>query len=136
MIPEDQFDDVLADQLAELDIAGDAHAFAQRNPAWHPEDAALRALAARQTTRFVVERSLVDNRPWWYLDLLGDVQVTTMIIGADPDRGAMFDPTIGEELARRNTRVRTMTVSGAGHSVHRDAADTIVGVLLADDARS
>jgi pimeloyl-ACP methyl ester carboxylesterase len=130
MIPEDQFDDVLADQLAELDLAGDPEAFAQRNPAWHPEDAALKAFATLQTTRFVVERSLADNRPWWYLDLLGNVQVRTTIVGADPDHGALFDPTIGEEFARRNARIRTVMVTGAGHSVHRDAADAVVGVLL------
>jgi pimeloyl-ACP methyl ester carboxylesterase len=130
MIPEDEFDDLLADQLADLDIAGDADAFAERHPAWHPEDAALKAWATRQTTRFVVERSLEDNRPWWYLDLLGDVQVSTTILGADPDHGALFDPTIGEEIARRNARIRMLMVSGAGHSVHRDAPDAVLSVLL------
>jgi pimeloyl-ACP methyl ester carboxylesterase len=130
MIPEDQFDSLLAEQLAELDVAGDPHAFAERHPAWHPEDAAVKAFATLQTTRFVVERTLQDNRPWWYLDLLGNVQVTTTIIGADPDHGALFDPTIGEEIARRNARIRTLMVSGAGHSVHRDAPQAVLGVLL------
>lgn len=130
MIPEDQFDSLLAEQMAELDVAGNPEAFAERNPAWHPEDAAIKALATLQTTRFVVERTLSDNRPWWYLDLLGDVHIRTTIIGADPARGALFDPTIGQEIARRNAQIRTLMVSGAGHSVHRDAPDAVLGVLL------
>lgn len=130
MIPEDQFDGLLADQLSELDHAGDPEAFMARHPAWHPEDAAIKAFAVQQTSRFVVERTLTDNRPWWYLDLLSNVHIGTAIIGADPDHGALFDPMIGEEIARRNARIRTMVVAGAGHSVHRDAPEAVLDVLL------
>jgi pimeloyl-ACP methyl ester carboxylesterase len=130
MIPEDQFDSLLADQMSELDVAGSPEAFAQRNPGWHPEDAAIKAFATLQTSRFVVERTLIDNRPWWYLDLLGDVHIRTTIIGADPAHGALFDPTIGQEIAHRNAQIRTLVVSGAGHSVHRDAPEAVLGVLL------
>jgi pimeloyl-ACP methyl ester carboxylesterase len=130
VIPEDQFDGLLADQLSELDVAGNPKAFAQRYPGWHPEDAAIMAFATLQTSRFVVERTLADNRPWWYLDLLGDVHIRTTIMGADPARGALFDPTIGQEIAHRNVQIRTMVVSGAGHSVHRDAPEAVLGVLL------
>lgn len=131
MIPEDQFDDLLADQLAELDHAGDPGAFARRHPGWHPEDAAIKAFAVMQTSAFVVERTLRDNRPWWYLDLLGDVRVSTTILGADPSFGALFDPTIGEEIARHNRSIRARVVKGAGHSVHRDAPGAVLDVLLA-----
>jgi pimeloyl-ACP methyl ester carboxylesterase len=130
MIPEDQFDDVLDDQLREFDLAGDPAAVAARHPAWHREDAAIKAFALQQSSRYVVERTLNDNRPWWYLDLLGNMRIPTTIIGADPDHGALFDPAIGQEIARRNTQIGTMVVSGAGHSVHRDAPDAVLGVLL------
>lgn len=130
MIPEDRFDSLLANQIAELDVAGNPAAFAQRHPTWHPEDVAIKAYAALQTSRFVIERTLRDNRPWWYLDLLGDVHINTTIVGADPARGALFEPAIGRELASRNAQIRTLVVSGAGHSVHRDAPDAVLGVLL------
>jgi pimeloyl-ACP methyl ester carboxylesterase len=130
MIPEDQFDELMSDQLSELDIAGDPRAFAERNPRWHPEDTAIKAFATLQTSRFVVERTLTDNRPWWYLDLLGDVHIATTILGADPAHGALFDPTIGEEIARRNARIRSMAITGAGHDIHRDAPDAVLDVLL------
>lgn len=130
MIPEDQFDAVLDDQLSEFDLAGDPDGFRRRHPGWHPEDAAIKALAVQQSSRYVVERTLADNRPWWYLDLLGNVHVRTAIIGADPNHGALFDPTIGQEIARRNAQIGTMVVRGAGHSVHRDAPDAVLGVLL------
>lgn len=130
IIPEDRFDSLLADHISEFDAAGDPELFARRNPGWHPEDAAIKALATLQTSRYVVERTLNDNRPWWYLDLLGDVHVSTTIVGADPARGALFDPTIGQEMAHRNAQIRTMVVAGAGHSVHHDAPDAVLGVLL------
>lgn len=130
MIPEDRFDGVLAEQLADLDHAGDPQAYIARHPRWHPEDAALKARAAQQTSRFVIERTLTDNRPWWYLDLLGDVTITTAILSADPNNGTMFDPTIGEEIARRNMRITTTVVRGAGHSIHREAPRAVIDVVL------
>jgi pimeloyl-ACP methyl ester carboxylesterase len=132
MIPEDRFDDLLDDQLAELAQAGDPDAIAARDPRWHPEDAALKARAASQTSRYVVERTLEDNRPWWYLDLLGDVRVTTDILGADPANGTLFDPAIGEEVARRNVRITARVIRDVGHSIHREAPSAVLDVLLAD----
>lgn len=130
IVPDDEFDDLLTEQLAELDDAGDPAAYARRHPGWHAEDAALKARASAQTTRVVVERTLVDNRPWWYLDLLSDVRVPTTILAADPAHGALFDTAIGEEVARYNPRVTTMLVRGAGHSVHRDAPGAVADVLV------
>lgn len=132
LIPDDQFDAVLAEQQAELDDAGDPGGVAARNPTWHHEDAALKARAMTRTSRWVVERTLADNRPWWYLDLLSDVRVPTVILGADPARGTMFDPTIGDEVARRNVRISTQVVPGVGHSIHREAPDLVLDALLAD----
>lgn len=132
MIPEDHFDELLAAQLSELESAGDPEQVAARHPAWHAEDAALKARAAAQTSRYVVERTLEDNRPWWYLDLLGDVRITTDILGADPAVGTLFDPVIGDEVARRNVRITTSVVRGVGHSVHREAPRTVLDLLLSD----
>lgn len=132
LIPDDQFEDVLADQLSELDDAGDPAGVVARNPAWHPEDASLKARALARTTRYVVERTLADNRPWWYLDLLSDVHRPTLILGADPALGAMLDPTIADELARRNARITTRVVAGVGHSIHREAPDVVLDALLAE----
>ena len=126
MVPEDRFVGLLADQLSELDVADDPAALAAANPAWHPEDAALKARAAAQTSRYVVERTLEDNRPWWYLDLLGDVRVATDILVADPAIGTRFDPAVGDELTRHNVRITTRIVRGAGHSIHREAPGAVL----------
>jgi pimeloyl-ACP methyl ester carboxylesterase len=130
LVPDDRFEELLADQLTELDDAGDADAVAARNPSWHREDAALKAQAMTWTSRNVVERTLADNRPWWYLDLLSDVRIPTVILAADPMRGTMFDPTIADELARRNVRITTRVVPGAGHSIHREVPDLVLDALL------
>jgi pimeloyl-ACP methyl ester carboxylesterase len=134
MVPEDRFDELLTDQLSELDSAGDPGAVAVANPGWHPEDAALKARAATQTSRYVIERTLEDNRPWWYLDLLGDVRVATDILIADPAIGTLFDPAVSEDLTRHNVRLTTRIVRGAGHSIHRDAPGAVLSLLLSDHA--
>lgn len=130
VVPEDRFDALLAEQLAELRLAADPEALGARHPGWHGEDLSAKVRAAARTTPFVVERTLADNRPWWYLDLLSNVTTPTTLVCADPDRGALLDPVIGEEIARRNARVTAVVVPGAGHSLHRDDPDAVIDALV------
>lgn len=131
IVPDDRFDQALADGLRELAEAGDPHELQRLHPAWHPEDVAQHARALMQTSPYVVEHTLADNRPWWYLDLLSDLDIQTTIVGADPANGAMFEPTIGEEIARRNPRISTLVVAGSGHAVHRDNPSSVLDVISA-----
>ena len=56
-LPEEGFEAIVAAQLAEL-------AAPPADPRWHPEDARLKRAAARQTSPYVNEAVLRDNRPW------------------------------------------------------------------------
>jgi pimeloyl-ACP methyl ester carboxylesterase len=121
-LPEDEFEAIVAAQLAELaDPAAD--------PRWHPEDARLKAVAARQTTPAVNEAVLRDNRPWAYERLLDDVVTPVTILGSDPARGGMLDPATGEAIAARAPAVSYRRLEGVGHSAHRDAPALVLGAV-------
>jgi pimeloyl-ACP methyl ester carboxylesterase len=113
-LPEERFEAIVASQLAEL-------ADPPTDPRWHPEDARLKAIAARQTTPAVNEAVLRENRPWAYEHLLDDVVMPVTILGSDPARGGMLDPATGEAIAARSPAVSYRRLEGVGHSAHRDA---------------
>jgi pimeloyl-ACP methyl ester carboxylesterase len=128
-LPEDEFDDVVAGQLAEL-AAGEPAAIRLANPGWHPEDVRQKALAAAACSPHAAEAVLRDNRPWEYRALLADVTTPVTILGGDPRAGAMLDPALGEELAAANAGVDYRVLAGAGHSLHRDEPELVLQALL------
>lgn len=128
-LPEDDFESIVAGQLAEL-VAPDAVALQAANPTWHPEDCRIRALAAAACSPCVNEAVLRENRPWDYAALLADAQTAVLILGADPTTGGMLDPALGRRLAEANGRVSYRQLAGAGHSIHRDRPQLVIDALL------
>jgi pimeloyl-ACP methyl ester carboxylesterase len=135
---EDDFDAIVAGQIAELAHA-DPAAIEATNPAWHPEDCRLKALAAAACSPHVNEAVLRENRPWDYSELLAEVQTQVLILGGDPALGAMLAPALGDTLAGANPNVRYEQLPLAGHSLHRDrpelVADAIGGAVASADTR-
>lgn len=112
--------------LAEVATA-DAAAYRLANPLWHAEDAHQKVLAARAVSPSVIEQALVDTPTWNVVDLIGLIESPVLILGADPGRGgASVGPELGAELTARFENVLFETVDGAGHSIHRDAPDTVI----------
>lgn len=128
-LPEDDFDAIVAGQLAEL-AAADLAALQGAHPAWHPEDCRIKAQAAAACSPCVNEAVLRDNRPWGYSELLARAQSPVLVLGADPAAGGMLDPALARQLAARNARVTYRLLSGSGHSVHRDRPKQVIDALL------
>jgi pimeloyl-ACP methyl ester carboxylesterase len=128
-LPDEQFEAIVADQLAEL-AAADAAAVQIANPGWHPEDWRQKALAATACSPHAAEAVLRDNRPWNYRQLLAAVQTPVMILGGNPLAGAMLEPAVGEELAAANANVGYRQLADAGHSLHRDDPERVLHALL------
>jgi pimeloyl-ACP methyl ester carboxylesterase len=127
-LPEDDFEAIISDQLAEL--AAESGAFAASNTAWHPEDCRLKALAAAACSPHVNEGVLRENRPWSYAELLATVQTPVLVLGGDPAAGAMLEPALGDALASANPNVHYEQLDGAGHSLHRDRPEFVAEALL------
>lgn len=91
------------------------------NPGWHPRDAGEKAEALRACDREVVERTVADNAPGEVHSLAEGVEVPTLLLGGDPEVMTLVPPALGEPLAAANPRLVFRSVSGAGHSIHRDS---------------
>jgi pimeloyl-ACP methyl ester carboxylesterase len=128
-LPEDDFDAIVAGQLAEL-AAADSAALQAAHPAWHPEDCRIKALAAAACSPFVNEAVLRQNRPWDYAELLAHTQTPTLVLGADPAAGGMLDPRLARRLAADSAHVTYRELAGVGHSIHRDRPQLVIDALL------
>ena len=117
-IPEEQFEAVLAEQLAEQRAT--KYDVQAANPRWSDEDVLLKVEASRRCEPAVIEAVLRDNRPWAYAGLLDGLDV--LLIGGHPDRGGLFDPKTAPE--------RSVLVEHAGHSVHRDCPGRVLDLIL------
>ena len=121
--------EVMAWLLSEYDGAITPESVARSNPTWHPTDAAFKAEALIQSGPEVVHRTLAGTEGWNLWDELMAVSVPTLLIGADPDLGALVPPVMGEEAAKGNPMVRYEMVRGGSHSMHRDEYDAYWGLI-------
>lgn len=122
--PEDEFDGLLDGLLAELDPHATAESVADVEPTWHPEDCFHKAVGARLTSPYVVERCLRDNAPYHHMDLIDSADAQVHILGSDPERGGMFAPSWMSAVHDRRASYRMVT--GAGHSLQRERPDAVI----------
>lgn len=73
-------------------------------------------------TRFLLPSSASDSP--------SPPSIETIILGADPSKGAAFSLAEAKALATSRPDIKTAFVAGASHSIHREAVDVVVGVLL------
>lgn len=129
---------LLADADRETVAASQEQAFADpseeavraEHPHWHPLDVELKSLAARQASRWAVEQTGEQNRPWDVRDAAARLRVPTHVIGADPGVYSIFTGALADEVLR-NPAVSMSVVDGAGHSPHRDLPDPTLRLLFA-----
>jgi pimeloyl-ACP methyl ester carboxylesterase len=93
---------------------------AERNPTWHPEDVRIKVEALGETSHQVTEAILRQNQPWNVMADLAALTIPTLVVGADPELGALVPPALGESLAEFNEHVRFVSIPRASHSMHRD----------------
>lgn len=100
------------------------------HPHWHPHDVELKALSARQASRWAVEQTSTQNSGWDVRDAAAALTVPTHIIGSDPHVYSIFTGSLAEEVLQ-NPVVSMSVVAGAGHSPHRDKPEATVAALRA-----
>ncbi len=100
------------------------------HPHWHPQDQELKVDAVLRTSRWAVEQTSAQNRPWDVRADAARLSVPTHVIGADPAVYSLFTGTLAEEVIASNPNITMSVVSGAGHSLHRDEPDESIRQLL------
>ncbi|WJL96087.1 alpha/beta hydrolase [Microbacterium sp. ET2] len=101
----------------------------EAHPQWHPHDIELKALAARQASRWAVEQTSLQNPAWDVRAALARLDVDVDVLAADPKVYSIFDGPLATEVLAANDRVRMTVVTGAGHSPHRDKPEQTVAEL-------
>ncbi len=102
----------------------------EEHPHWHPQDVELKVDAVHRASRWAVEQTSAQNRPW---DVRADVArltVPTHVIGADPAVFSLFTGDSAAAILASNPRLTMSVVAGAGHSLHRDRPEESVRHLL------
>ena len=100
------------------------------HPDWHEQDVELKALSARQASRWAVEQTSAQNSVWDVTDAATALAVPTHVIASDPEVYSIFRGKPAEAVVAANPRITMSVVSGAGHSPHRDEPDTTIALFL------
>lgn len=132
---EDGLEELVRGILAER-ADTDEESILRGHPRWHPEDAFLKAEAARRTGPYVVESFLRHNFPWSYEAALARTACPVTVLAADPRLGPSFTAEQGRRLERVKDDFDWTVVEGAGHSVHRDDPAAVTGAALGTGGRA
>ncbi len=100
------------------------------HPTWHENDIELKALSARQASRWAVEQTSVQNPEWDERAAASRLTVPTYIVASDPEVYSIFTGALATDVLR-NPVVSMSIVSGAGHSPHRDRPDETLAQVRA-----
>ena len=99
----------------------------ERSPGWDQADLVGWA-EGKLAVDFRAVASVSAPRPPWQ-DIARHIACPTLLITAEPERGALVTPEVAAEAARLNARIEILHVAGAGHSVRRDRfAEYVAGV--------
>ena len=83
------------------------------HPHWHEHDIELKALSARQASRWAVEQTSVQNAPWDVRDAAAALTVPTHVIASDPQVYSIFRARSPSECWPRNPAHRRCRSSPA-----------------------
>ncbi len=95
-------------------------AVAAENPDWHERDVELKVEALLACGPDIVERTMADATPWNLWSEMLAAPVPTLIFAADVEMGTLVSAE-REKEAGSAASLDVIRVSGAGHSIHRDA---------------
>lgn len=95
------------------------------HPHWHEHDVELKALSARQASRWAVEQTSIQNPGWDERAAASALAIPTHVIASDPEVYSIFRGALVEQVLA-NPRITMSVVAGAGHSPHRDRPEDTI----------
>lgn len=107
----------------------DEAAIAAQHPRWHPRDVEIEARSFRQCGADTIDRSFRDTGAFDLRPLFDTIRIPTLLLGADPELGAVLPPELGEAIAAGSPSVQFEIVTGGSHSMHRDAHNEFWAII-------
>ncbi len=97
-------------------------------PQWTPEDAERKREALLSTSVTVMNRTFADNRHWALGAELSGIPVPVHLLGADEE--PLYTAVAFARHRENGENLTFEQVTGTGHSIHRDAPETVVARAL------
>ncbi len=99
----------------------------EQSPTWDEAELGPWAESKRQLSPHVINGLGEESAPWQ--EIVAKIACPTLLITADPERGAIVRPETAEKAAEVNPRVKIARIEGAGHSVRREAFETYMAAV-------
>jgi pimeloyl-ACP methyl ester carboxylesterase len=123
-------------QLAALTPAQAAAWYRQEYPDWSDADCLRRAETITSTApgvfaelRAEAEEALATGTTD-RMQILAEVQMPTLLLYGNLELGSMVAPADAERFVQITPHGRAIQISGAGHSLHRDASDAFLEAVI------
>jgi pimeloyl-ACP methyl ester carboxylesterase len=100
---------------------------AAEHPGWHANDVRYKVEALHACRPDVETRTIADVVPRDLWSVMIDADVPGLVIAADPEVGSLVSAE--QEAQAASHRLRVIRVTGAGHSVHRDAPEEFMALV-------
>jgi pimeloyl-ACP methyl ester carboxylesterase len=112
-----RFKEMTLEQVIQAGHAEDEH------PAWDEIEFEPWAEAKQQMSLNVFRgsqgRGIQELRGRWQ-DIAPQIQCPTLLVTADPDKGAIITPELAQQVAQANDKIQTIRLVGAGHNIRRE----------------
>ena len=89
----------------------------RQNPTWNEIEYGPWVDAKRSVSPRVFD--IVSTERTWQADVL-KIACPTLLITADPDRGALVTPQVAQQVAEMNGVIQVAHIPGAGHNIRRE----------------
>jgi pimeloyl-ACP methyl ester carboxylesterase len=129
VVPERDKPKLTATLLAEVGDALTLGSVRAQHPKWDDEDIFRLVRASAMVSPHVVHRVFSDTATWDLVVFAARWRDPVTILAADPQMHAMFTPAHVDRVRAACPHARIVTVPQAGHSVHRDAPETVLAAI-------
>ncbi|GAB3430409.1 alpha/beta fold hydrolase [Flindersiella endophytica] len=101
---------------------------AAANPRWPARDVEVSLEGVAMVDAEALRLTMDQNTPWHHTALLSSITSPTLVLGGDPDHGAMTAPSLAASSG--NPLVTYQQVTGAGHIIQRDDPRALIQAAL------
>ena len=88
------------------------------NPKWAEVELRPWAESKKQFDVNFLQIDRILQRSWQ--EIVPEIDCPTMVITADPKKGALITPQMAKTIVSMNPRIRVVNIKGAGHSIRRE----------------